>query len=172
MTQSLVTGVSPGAGHLVLTGKQPSIAQTANQSLTPGAGHARFTGYAPTITGPEFYVSGYHGGGGLSRSYVEQQWELLELRKSKQRISLKPIPKAAKPSKAAPVSVAVVPLPMAVDASPAVAPTIPTHMARSSPVMDQIQPVPVPMVKPISQAIAANDDEDDEAALLAILEVI
>ena len=172
VTQSLVTGVSPGAGHLVLTGKQPSIAQTANQSLTPGAGHARFTGYAPTITGPEFYVSGYHGGGGLSRSYVEQQWELLELRKSNQRINLKPIPKAAKPSKTAPTSVAVVPMPMVGDVSPAAVPTIPTHMARSSPVMDQIQPVPVPMVKPITIAIAANDDADDEAALLAILEVI
>ena len=42
--------LSPGTGHLVLTGYVPSIDRQDGHFLSPGTGHLSLTGYVPSIT--------------------------------------------------------------------------------------------------------------------------
>lgn len=66
-SDSTTTTVSPGAGHAVLSGYQPTIAQSDNRSVSPGAGHGAFTGHQPTVTvGNNITVSPLVGHGNYS----------------------------------------------------------------------------------------------------------
>lgn len=44
------TTVAAGAGHLLLTGKQPSVSQTANQSVAAATGHVTLSGKQPSVS--------------------------------------------------------------------------------------------------------------------------
>lgn len=185
VTQSVVTSVAPGAGHLTLAGKQPAIVQTANQTVAPGTGHVLFTGYSPAITGPVVeQATNYYGKGkGLSREEVDAQWELLELRhksapkpidqlqpESIAREELAPAPVADVAPLSEPAPSIEVPnglLQMPVVVAPHVDTVSELTHRLTAPVVKKPKPI---KIKPIE--FAAANDEDDEAALLAILEVI
>lgn len=47
---------TPGTGHLVLTGYQPSVVQTVSNIYTPGVGHLVLTGYQPTVIQSKVYT--------------------------------------------------------------------------------------------------------------------
>lgn len=50
VSQTTTLALTAGTGHLALTGKQPTIAQGSNASLSAGAGHLALTGYAPSVS--------------------------------------------------------------------------------------------------------------------------